>query len=142
MAESSGMPEKFTFANPAWVDAARAVLEDLVARHGVEGHAFSLTEVFTGAPAAASPTGVAAWHFVIKGKTVKVGTGEHEGSDGRLEVDYHQALPVARLIYTPEILAKRAKARAEGQPNPIKGDMSKAPSWLVELHNEMAVRTA
>lgn len=133
---------KLAFGSQAWVDAARAILEDLVSRHGTPGKQFSVCEVFTGAPEDVAASGVAAWNFRIDGNSVVVEAGEFPGADVRIDADYATTLPNARLVYTPEILAARAKARAQGQMTHIKGDMSKAPPYLVELHNRLAVVTA
>jgi hypothetical protein len=139
--------KKFPFAGPAWIDVARDVLTDLVTRHGEEGRTFSVCEIFTNAPTEVAPSGVAAWHFVIDGKSVIVGAGERAGTDATIRADYQAALPVARLIYTPEFLAKRAaKAAAEraasgASPN-AEGNTKEAPPYMVELHNRMAAVTA
>lgn len=134
--------EKLVFASEAWVDEARRILEELVAAHGEPGAAFSVCEVFSDAPAEADASGTAAWHFYIDGETVRVGRGEVDDTDVIIRADYTATLPTARLVYTPEILAQRAKEREQG-PNPnVQGDMAKAPPWLVELHNQLAVITA
>lgn len=134
--------EKLVFASEAWVDEARRILEELVAAHGEASAAFSVCEVFSDTPPEADPSGTAAWHFYIDGETVRVGQGEVDDTDVKIRADYTATLPTARLVYTPEILAQRAKAREQG-PNPnVEGDMGKAPPWLVELHNQLAVITA
>ncbi len=59
------MTEKVAFASPEWVDIARVVLEELVAKHGETGQSYSVCEVFTDAPpgiAGADGT-TAAWHL-------------------------------------------------------------------------------
>ncbi len=133
---------KVHFASPAWVDQARVVLEALVAEHGEDGKTFSVCEVFSEAPSAVAASGTAAWHFYIEGRTVRVGVGEADDTDVRIRADYQATLPEARLVYTPEILAERAK-RAPGESTvQIEGDMSVMPQYLIELHNRMAVMTA
>lgn len=133
------MPDKVVFVSRAWVDAARAILEELVSRHGEPGREFSVCEIFSDAPTEVSPTGVAAWYFFIKGKDVTVGAGEVSNADVTIRADYWAILPTARLVYTPEILAERAKHPPEARSTT--GDMSKAPPYLVELHNRLAVMT-
>ena len=135
---------KVEFASAAWVDAARAVLEDLVATHGDENLKCSVCEVFSNAPAHVAPSGTAAWHFYLDGKSVTVGVGERDDVDLRLGGDYEAALPGARTVYTPEYLAEREKQEPDPDaPAPdIQGDMSILPPWIVELHNRLAPITA
>ena len=59
-----------------------------------------------------------------------------------VRADYAATLPVARQVYTPEFLAKRAADRAAGKAPPANPAMSKAPRYLVELHNRLAAITA
>lgn len=133
---------KLAFASPGWVDEARRVLEDLVSTHGEAGRRFSVCERFTSAPADIAPSGTAAWYFRIDGKSVAVAAGEIADADVEITADYQTTLPVARLVYTPEILAAGATQRAAAPPPRIKGDMSKSPPYLVELHNRLALVTA
>ena len=134
--------DKVDFASAAWIVAARSVLEDLVRTHGEPGKRFSVCEVFTDAPAHVAPAGVAAWHFRIDGGRVEVGAGAADGVDVTIRADYASTLPSARLVYTPEVLEARAKAPPPENPPSIEGDMSKAPPYLIELHNRLAVITA
>ena len=120
------------------MNIARSVLEELVATHGEAGKTFSACEVFTSAPASvAGADSTAAWNFSIVGKTVEVSMGEVDGADFNVRADYQSVLPVARLVYTPEILAKQA-AKPPAVP-PSEG--SAPPAYLVELHNRLAVLT-
>ncbi|MSR12086.1 MAG: hypothetical protein EXR84_09845 [Gammaproteobacteria bacterium] len=132
---------KLAFASAAWVDEARRVLEDLVSTRGEAGRKFSVCERFTTAPTDVAPSGTAAWHFRIDGKSVTVGAGEIGDADVQITADYRATLPAARLVYTREILAARATQRAAAPPPGIKGDMTKAPPYLVELHNRLALVT-
>ncbi len=136
------MSEKVAFASSAWVDFARAVLEDLVAKHCETGKSYSVGEVFTDAPSGIADVDATAvaWHFRIVDKTVTVGEGEITDADMNVRVDYDSVLPLVRLVYTPEMLA-----RAERNPPQVEGastgDRSNMPSYLVELHNRLAVVT-
>lgn len=133
-------PEReFVFASPAWIDEARRILQDLVGRLGEEGRSFSVCERFTDAPVEVASDGTAAWHFRIDGRRVEVGSGALEDADVQIKADYQATLPAARLVYTPEIVAQR---RAAGPRPGVQGDMAKAPPYLVELHNRLAVVTA
>ncbi len=136
------MTERVDFASPAWITEARRILEDLVGAHGEPGKTFSVCEVFTDAPPGVAESGTAAWHFHIDGGSVRVGEGEVDDADVTIRADYQTALPGARLVYTPESLAERAKQPPPENPPSIKGDMSKAPPYLIELHNQLAVITA
>jgi hypothetical protein len=133
---------KLAFASAPWIDAAREILEDLVATHGEPGRAFSCCECFSDAPADVAPAGIAAWHFRIDGRSVEVGAGEIADADMNVRAGYAATLPVARLVYTPEFLAQRAADRAAGKAPPANPAMSRAPRYLVELHNRLAALTA
>ena len=141
-APATGVTEKFAFASPEWVDIARSVLEELVAEHGEPGKSYSVCEVFTNAPPglAGADATTAAWHFRIVDKTVTVGEGEISDADMNVRIDYESVLPVARLVYTPEILARaeRNPPQFEGEST---GDRSNMPSYIVKLHNRLAVVT-
>ena len=136
------MNDKVDFAGPQWIERARSILESLVAEHGEEGSSFSVCETFTDAPRHVAPGGTAAWHFYIEGRTVRVGAGAVDDTDVRILADYAATLPAARLIYTPEVLAERAARPPDPGGPSITGDMSKAPGYLVELHNRLAKITA
>lgn len=133
---------KVAFASPAWVAIARGVLEDLVSEQGKEGQTFSICESFADAPAEfADPEGFAAWHFYLDGKSVRVGEGRVDDTDVQIQATYELVLPVARLVYTPELLAGWAKNPPERPKDPNgsqTGDMTKAPPYLLELHNRLA----
>ena len=134
--------EKVTFASPAWVDIARTVLEELVAAHGETGKSFSVCEVFTDAPPgmAGADATTAAWHFRIVDKTVSVGEGEIVDADMNVRVDYESLLPLARLVYTPEMLADMERNPPQFQ-GAATGDRSNMPPYLAALHNRLAVAT-
>lgn len=74
------------------------------------------------------------------GKTVTVGEGEIIDADMNVRADYESVLTAARLVYTPEILARmeRNPPQVEGE---FSGDRSNMPPYLVELHNRLAVAT-
>ncbi len=133
---------KVAFASPAWIKIARSVLEDLVSEHGKEGQAFSICESFAEAPAEiADEDGFAAWYFYLDGKSVRVGEGRVGDTDVQIQATYELVLPVARLVYTPELLADWAKNPPDRPKDPNgsqSGDMTKAPPYLLELHNRMA----
>jgi hypothetical protein len=134
--------DKLLFVSVAWVEAARCILEPLVLEFGELDARFSVCERFTNAPADVAASGTASWHFRIDGKSVTVSLGELADADVRITADYAAALPTARLVYTPEILARRAADRKSGRGGGVEGDMSRAPAYLVELHNRLAIVTA
>lgn len=139
---SKGDEGGLRFAGREWVAAARQILVELAEAHGREGDRFSLCERFTDAPVEVAPSGVAAWWFRIDGTRAEVGEGELPDARARVNADYTATLPVARLVYTPEVLAERRAKQASGELTTRQGDWSGAPSYLVELHNRLAVITA
>lgn len=130
------MSDKLKFASQAWIDKARAILEELAAEHGEDGQLFSVSEEFTNAPLAVRNGGMsAAWNFKIDGKSVVVANGRIKGADMEVCVDYAVALPSARMIYTEEMIKAGREMVPESSP------MSKAPAYLSDLHNQLAVLT-
>ena len=89
---------------------------------------------------AAADATTAAWHFRIVGKTVTVGEGEIIGADMNVRADYESVLSIARLVYTPEILAnmERNRPQADGASTAVQ---ARPPSYLVQLHNRLAAVT-
>ncbi len=134
-------PRKVTFLGPEWIDAAREILQEVVSRHGKPGETFSMCECFSGAPSDIAPSGVAAWHFRIDGTSVEVGTGEIDDATMKVRAGYEEILPLARSVYTPEIIAEQ-RAKVERGDYMISGDPSSSPSYLRDLHNRLAVLTA
>ena len=136
---------KVPFASAAWVDIARGVLEELVSEHGENGKAFSVCEAFPEAPAEiADADGIAAWHFYVDSRSVRVATGRIADADIQIQATWELSLPGARLVITPELLAEREKNPPERPEDPnqkIEGDMADLPPYLLELHNRMAVVT-
>ena len=133
---------KVAFARADWIDEAKSVLEDLVAKHGEAGaNVSAYVKYFSGAPQDIAPSGTAAWHFYIDGKSVTAGAGEVDDADVTIRADYEETLPAARLVLTPEVLAERAANPPESAAT-MEGDMSQAPPYLIELHNRLALITA
>ena len=68
--------------------------------------------------------------------------GEIDDADFNPRAEYEAVLPIARLVYTPEVLAKMERDRS-----PADGDSSnnananQPPGYLIELHNRMAAVT-
>ena len=139
--KTNAKTEKVPFASPEWVAIARTVLEEIVALHGEKGKKFSACEVFTGAPPgmAGKDESTAAWHFHIDGKKVTVSEGSVEGADLNVSVDYEAALPMARLVYTPELIEQM---RQNSPQVDASSSTPAIPQYLVELHNRLAVVTA
>ena len=133
--------KRVVFAGGAWIDGAREILEDLVSIHGEDAQAFSVCEVFTNAPATVAASGVAAWHFYINGKAVRVGAGAVDDVDVKIEADYEESLPNARLIYTADSAASQPTELPPSSVGTVRGDFSKAPSYLLALHNRLAAIT-
>jgi len=130
--------KKFPFASHEWLEVARSVLEELVAEHGEEGKKFSACEVFTDAPeglVGPDPT-TAAWHFVIDGKAVTVGEGEIDNADLAPRASYSQVLMIAKMVITPEMVKQ-----FEGAMPQAGGSGKAPPTYLLELHNRLAVVT-
>ena len=138
-AATASVTEKAVFASSEWVDMARTVLEELVAEHGETGKSFSVCEVFTDAPEglAGADATTAAWHFRIVDKTVTVGEGEIAGADMNARVGYAEMMPHVKMVFTPEMVKQAQSMQPQGG-----GDGNATPpSYLVELHNRLAVLT-
>ena len=138
--------DKFEFASPAWL----AALKDLLAIHtkrAGNGLELSICEVFTNVPKHLDKhgTGVIAWHCLIKDGKVHFEETAIPEADVRTESDYAFIVPIARKVYSadimPEVDAYMAKGAAEGKLKSTSRNRSKVPASFVEMHNELAVRT-
>ena len=113
-------------------------------RHS-RGRRIATLEAFAEAPQEiADAEGFAAWYFYVDGKDVRVGTGRVTDTDVQIQATWELALPSARLVYTPELLAEWEKNPPQRPPDPnekVEGDTSVFPAYLAELHNRMAVIT-
>ncbi len=140
--DTNAETDKVAFASPEWIALARTVLDEIVAEHGEEGKSFSACEAFTDAPpgVAGKDSTTAAWHFHIVGKAVTVGEGTVEAADMNVSADYETVLPMARLVYTPEMIEQTRQNPPQGDSESAV-DASNIPPYLVELHNRMAVVT-
>jgi len=135
---SEPVQSKVVFASAEWVAKAEQILVPLVRAHGVPGQTFSVCEVFTNAPPEVAPEGTVSWHFVIDGKSVRVGNGEIQYPDLRIQNEYQNSLPLARMIYTPENLAERNRSSMQQAGRVVSGNTAAVPSYLIELHNRLA----
>jgi hypothetical protein len=138
--------DKFEFASPAWI----AALKDLIAIHtkkAGDGLELSICEVFTNVPKHLDKhgTGVIAWHCLIKDGKVHFEETAIPEADVRTESDYAFIVPIARKVYTPEIMSEvdayMAKGAAEGKLKSTSRNRSKVPASFIEMHNDLAVRT-
>ncbi|HEX2038218.1 MAG TPA: hypothetical protein VHF47_00635 [Acidimicrobiales bacterium] len=145
---------KVELAGDAWVDLARSYLEERVGSLGDALHDvdFSLCEVFRNPPPHLDDgSGRLAWWFRIHGSTAEVGRGDRADVDGRYEVDYHEVLPRARLVYDlgdpsiAEMLRRQAEDDRRAREAAGKPPLELSPAvrkLLLDLHNFLAVRTA
>ena len=140
--------DKVELASDGWVELAKGYLEQVAV--GLEPDvAFSMTEVFTSPPVNLDDgQGRAAWWFAINGSQVDVGRGDRDDVDIRIEVEYDDALPRARMVYDASN-AHVARAAAEARAAEIRAagkDVPTIPPALMiplrDLHNYLAVRTA
>lgn len=147
--------DKVELGSPAWIELAEAYLSTAIPALGAdaEGVRFSMCEAFTSAPAhLADDAGRVAWWFEISGPAVKVGRGARDDVDVRVDVDYDEVLPTARLVYDlsdPAIaasLAERAAARREALGDAAADAFEALPpavrASLTGLHNYLAPLTA
>jgi len=138
--------DKFEFASPAWLAALKELLEVHTRR---EGRDFELTicEVFTGVPKHLDKNGngVIAWHCKIKDGRVHFEETAIPEADVHSEADYDFIVPVAKWVYTPDVMkdveAYTAKGIAEGKMIPRSKNRNRVPPHFVEMHNALAVRT-
>jgi hypothetical protein len=138
--------DKFEFASPAWLAALK---EQLEIHTGRESKDFDLTicEIFTNVPKHLDKNGngVIAWHCKIAGGKVHFEETAIPEADIHSEADYAFIVPVAKWVYTPEVMkevdAYTAKGIAEGKMIPRSKNRGKVPPHFVEMHNNLAVRT-
>jgi hypothetical protein len=137
---------KFEFASPEWIAALKERLDHYTANEG-SGFELSICEVFTGVPANLDKhgDGTIAWHCKIKDGKVHFEETAIPEADVRSESDYQFILPIARRVYSPEVMpevdAYMAAGAAEGRTKNTSQDRSKVPASFIGMHNDLAVRT-
>ena len=97
------MAELLEFGSAAWVEAARKLIERLVAESPddeIEGVRFAVCEVYTHVPEHLEPDteGRLSWHFRIRGRGVELQPGEIDDADFKVVAQYaaiHQTPPAA-----------------------------------------------
>ena len=136
--------KKFEFVSDQWIDQAKIILENLVARFWKEGVSFSVCETFSDTPKEIDTLGIVSWHFYINGKSVRVSKGKVEDVDVKINFDYKKASVIAKIIYTEEIIAKqKEEAEKAKETLALTGKRyKKSPSYLTELHNRLALITS
>jgi hypothetical protein len=145
MAEEPQMSQ-FEFASPEWIAALKELLVVYTKRAG-PGVELSICEIFTNVPKHLDKhgDGVIAWHCLIKDGEVDFEETAIAEADVHTEVDYDFIVPVAKRVYTPEVMAEvdayTAKGAAEGKMKSTSKDRSKVPPVFVGMHNDLAVRT-
>src|SRR5262249_26314438 len=143
-------------ASVAWTEQARRLLVEAIAEAGadIRGQSFSLTEIYTGAPAHLLETGAGelAWTLGVAqdGARTVVCVAAPEGR-WRVRLGYEQALVGARTILSDapqDILARgemRAAAAAAGLIE-LHGDFDATPMpmrvMITRFHNKLAAATA
>jgi hypothetical protein len=135
------MSEKFEFASPAWVDAARECIVELSRGQDLSAVSVSFCEEFTDPPAHLCPTGGSiGWHLVISNGKLEVAAGVVD-ADLKIIADYTKALALARATHAeiaadPEIAETASKFRREG-------DLTKMASlaWMSPVHDFLTERT-
>ena len=138
--------EKFEFASPAWIAALKELLKVYTEKAG-PGLELSICEIFTGVPKHLDRhgKGFIAWHCVIKNGNVHFEETAIPEADVHTEADYEFIVPIARKIYTPEVMpevnAYNAKGAAEGKLITKSRNRSKVPAAFIGMHNDLAVRT-
>ena len=53
-----------------------------------------------------------------------------------VRADYAQVLPIAKMVYTPELVSRMRASQPQAE-----GNGPALPTYLVELHNRLAVLT-
>lgn len=142
---------ELTFLSSEWVDAARDVLNSLVAERadGLSGVKFSFCEVAHNPPAYLRVGSKLAWNVTFDGDSVAVNEGEIDASDCdfRLQGEHAILSNMARLQYKgrdPKVVAAaqgrlgklgRWEFDGKGPESPVLGAV------LRGLHDDMAGRT-
>jgi len=112
--------DKFEFASPAWLAALKELLVTYTKKAG-DGLELSICEIFTGVPKHLDKhgNGVIAWHCLIKDGKVHFEETAIPEADVHSQADYAFIVPVARKVYSPEVMpeveAYMAKGTAEGK---------------------------
>ena len=137
---------KIEFAGPEWIAALRELLNAYTMKVG-PALDLSICEIFTGVPRHLDKNGdgVIAWHCRIHGGQVHFEETAIAQADVHTKVDYDFILPVARRLYTADVMdevnAYIAKGQAEGKMISSGTNKSKVPPEFIGMHNDLALRT-
>ena len=137
---------KFEFASPEWIAALRELLQVYTKKAGPQLD-LSICEIFTGVPKHLDKNGdgVIAWHCRIRNGQVHFEETPIAEADVHTKVDYDFIVPVARRVYTPEVMdevnAYTARGVAEGKMISTGKNRTKVPPEFYDMHNDLALRT-
>ncbi|HEY1836692.1 MAG TPA: hypothetical protein VGG36_03485 [Rhizomicrobium sp.] len=137
---------KFEFASPQWLAALRELL-DVYTKKAGPGLELSICEIFTEVPKHLDKNGdgVIAWHCRIKDGHVHFEETAIPEADVHSQSNYDFVVPIARRVYTPEVMdevnAYFAKGQGEGKTISKSKNRNKVPPEFVGMHNDLAVRT-
>ena len=135
------MSERFEFASPAWVDAARECIEELSRDQDLASVSLSFCEEFTDPPAHLCPTGGSiGWHLIVSEGKVEVAAGVVD-ADLKIIADYTKALALARATHAE--IAADPKSKETASKFRREGDLAKMASlaWMSPLHDFLTERT-
>jgi hypothetical protein len=138
--------DKFEFASPAWLAMMLELLAVYAKRAGA-GFELSICEIYTGVPKHLDKhgRGQLAWHCIIKDGVLDFAETAIPEADVRTQSDYAFIVPIARKLYTPEgmpdALADLDAGTREGRYLSTSLNQAKVPSYFIDLHNDIAVRT-
>ena len=136
---------KFEFASPEWIAALKELLVEYTAKE--PGLELSICEVFTGVPKHLDKhgNGTIAWHCQIKDGKVHFEEAAIAEADVRSQSDYDFIVPIARRVYSPEVMAEveayMATGAADGRTKSTSKNRDKVPASFTGMHNDLAVRT-
>ena len=126
---------RLEFASSAWIDAIEAAIMARVAAEGDAARSinFSISELYTGAPARVAPDGQAAWSCRIADGQVAFQHAADAGADVVIEGEYATYQQIARIEVAGDPARRAqldlivAEAIASGRMR-IDGDLTRRPS--------------
>ena len=145
------MGDAIEFGSAAWIDAARKVIEGLVAEAAddPEGVRFSVCEVYTHVPEHLEPdaNGQRAWYMRIDGRKAELNPGEIDDADMKVVGEYAAILSISRIHYRndPEGAKKAAalvRTAMQAGKLRVEGSQAKGPKVLAGFHDALAEITA
>jgi hypothetical protein len=139
--------EKFEFGSRPWTEKLRDAIQRAVDEAGLSTD-YAFSEVYIDPPDHLAEPGVTlGWCARIRGQYVDFTFEPADDVDFQVTTDYEAVLPLARMVFAGVDDADVVRERMVGElvasgKLAVKGDRTRRPPYLENIHDDMAKITA